>query len=83
MPVEQLLPLLFSGLTVILTIAILSTLTKIKAAVEELAARPVVAPAPQPVDDGTDEIYAVIMATISEDLQIPLDQLQFNSIREY
>ena len=82
MPVEQLLPLLFSGLTVILTIAILSTLTKIKAAVEELAARPEVAPAPQPVDDGKDEIYAVIMATISEDLQIPLDQLQFNSIRE-
>lgn len=82
MPVEQLLPLLFSGLTVILTIAILSTLMKIKTAVEEIAAKPVAASASQPVDDGTDEIYAVIMATISEDLEIPLEELQFNSIRE-
>ena len=83
MPVEQLLPLLFSGLSVILTIAILSTLNKIKGAVEELKDRPVAAPAAQqPIDDGTDELHAVVMAVISEDLQIPLEQLQFISIRE-
>jgi len=32
-------------------------------------------------DDGEDEAQAVIMAVISEDLQIPLDELRFKSIK--
>lgn len=82
MPVKQLLPLLFSGLTVILTIAIPSMLTRARATVEELIARPIVASVPQLMGDGTGETYTVTVTIVNEDLRIPLDQLQFNSIKE-
>lgn len=40
---------------------------------------------PTPVSDGgeeQDEIFAVIMSAVSEELQIPLERLEFRSIKE-